>query len=280
MPAEPSSAIVTGSAGTLGRALAVRLARDGWRLALADVDDPRNRETAAAVVAAGGAARCERLDVADADNWQRLHDRLRADWPRLDLLVNCAGLAGGGCVGDMPLADWRRVLDVSLMGVVYGCHTLVPWLKANPAGAHLVNIASYAAFVPFPEAAAYNTAKAGVMALTETLRVELARSRVGVTVVCPAFFASGLVTTALMHTEKQRDYMAREMHGATVSADEIAAAVVAAVERNAPYVVIPFKARYYWYLKRLFPRYFLRRVTQLYAAELENREASDGHAQS
>jgi NAD(P)-dependent dehydrogenase (short-subunit alcohol dehydrogenase family) len=272
------TAIVTGSAGTLGRALAVRLARDGWRIALCDVNDERNRETAAAVEAAGGAARCERLDVADADDWQRLHDRLRADWPRLDLLVNCAGLAGAGLIGDMPLEDWRRVFDVSFWGVVHGCHTMVEWLKANPAGAHVVNIASYAAFVPFPEAAAYNTAKAGVLALSETLRVELARSRVGVTVVCPGFFESGLVATALMRTQEQRDYMVREMRESSASADAIATAVATAVRRNAPYVILPFQARYYWYLKRWCPRFFLRRVTQKYAIELESRKMADDDA--
>jgi NAD(P)-dependent dehydrogenase (short-subunit alcohol dehydrogenase family) len=280
MAVPPRNAIVTGAAGTLGRALAVRLARDGWRLALADVHDERNRETAAAVEAAGGEARCERLDVTDADDWRRLHDRLRADWPHLDLLVNNAGLAGAGCVGDMPLADWRRVLDVNLMGAVYGCHTLVEWLKQNPAGAQIVNVASFAAFVVFPEMAAYNTAKAGVMALSETLRGELSPHRVGVTVACPGFFPSGLAESAVIRTPAQRDYMNREMNRAKVTVEEIAEAVVAGAERNAPYVLVPFRATKYWYLKRLFPRIYLDRVVRKYAKVLASREASNVDAQS
>lgn len=260
------NAIVTGAAGSLGRATAMRLARDGWRIALADVDDDENRATAAAVVAAGGEARCEHLDVTDAAAWQALHDRLRADWSTLDLLVNNAGIAGAGHVGEMPLDDWRRVVDVDLWGVVYGCHTMIGWLKQNPAGAHVVNVASFAGFASLPEMAAYNVAKAGVIALSETMRTELAADRVGVTVVCPGFFPSGLGRLARFRTQGQRDFMDEAMRDARINADRIAVRIVRAVARNRPYVILPCRARFIWLFKRLFPRLFLRRVAKLYAA--------------
>jgi NAD(P)-dependent dehydrogenase (short-subunit alcohol dehydrogenase family) len=266
MPNLRRSAIVTGSAGALGRAVAVRLARDGWRIALADVDDDGNRATATAVAAAGGEPRCERLDVADAVAWRDLVDRLKADWPQLDLLVNNAGIAAAGRVGEMSLDDWRHVVDVDLWGAVYGCHTCVEWLKQNPAGSHVVNVASFAGFAALPEMAAYNTAKAGVIALSETMRTELAAERVGVTVVCPGFFASGLGRLARMQTQSQRDFMDEAMRNARIAADDIAAAIVEAVARNRPYVVLPARARRFWLLKRLFPEFFLRRVLKLYAA--------------
>src|SRR6185369_6742508 len=192
MPNPRRNAIVTGSAGTLGRAIAVRLARDGWRIALADLNDDGNRETAAAVAAAGGEARCERLDVTDAAAWRALVERLRAEWSQLDLLVNNAGIAGAGRVGVMSLDDWRQIVDVDLWGVIYGCHTCIGWLQENAARPHVVNIASFAGFASLHEMGAYNVAKAGVISLSETMRMDLAARHVGVTVVCPTFFPSGL----------------------------------------------------------------------------------------
>lgn len=270
MSDRPRTAIVTGAAGGLGRALAVRLARAGWSLVLVDVDDDGNR---AAAAAAGGEVRCERLDVADADAWLALHDRLRADRTHLDLLVNNAGIAAAGNVGEMSLDRWRRVLDVNLSGVIHGCHTFVPWLKENPAGAHVVNVASFAAFASLPEMAAYNVSKAGVVALSETMRAELAADRVGVTVVCPGFFPTGLARNALMQHESQREFTEEMMRLSPITADQVAEAILRAVERNDPYVIVPARARRFWFMKRFFPKFFLRQIARRYQQHKAEKDA-------
>ena len=90
-----------------------------------------------------------------------------------DLLVNNAGIGGSGEVGRFSLESWRQLLEVNLFGGVMGCHTMVEWLKANPRGAHLMNTASFAAMAAAPSMAAYNVAKAGMLALSETLYGEL-----------------------------------------------------------------------------------------------------------
>lgn len=253
--------------------MAVRLARNGWRTVLVDVDDEGNRATAAAVADVGGEARCEHLDVADADAWQALCDRLRADRPHLDLLVNNAGIAAAGCVDEMPIDHWRRVLEVNLSGVIHGCRTFVPWLKQNPAGAHVVNVASFAAFVGFPEMGAYNVTKAGVLALSETMRTELAAERVGVTVVCPGFFPTGLARNALMQCESQREFTENMMQNASISADDVAAAILRAVARNRPYVILPARARRFWLFKRMFPGLFLQFVSRRYRRHKARKDA-------
>jgi NAD(P)-dependent dehydrogenase (short-subunit alcohol dehydrogenase family) len=258
------TAVVTGSAGTLGRALAVRLARRGYQLALVDLDDARNRETLSLVEAAGGSGRLEPLDVASPDDWRALHDRLRAAWPRLDMLVNCAGIAGAGHVGEFPPEDWRRLLDVDLMSVVYACHTLVPWLKEGGRSAYLVNVASFAGFGCLPEMAAYNVAKAGVIALSETLRAELAPAGVGVSVVCPWFFRSGLLERAKMCSDDQKEFARKAMDNARGTADEVADDVMRAVDKRRFYVVQAGLALRYWRLKRLLPEWFLGKVSQQY----------------
>jgi NAD(P)-dependent dehydrogenase (short-subunit alcohol dehydrogenase family) len=268
MPAERRYAIVTGSAGGLGRALAVRLAREAYQLALVDIDETANRETATVVAAAGGNSSTHCLDVTDAVGWRHLADRLRIDWPRVDLLINNAGIAGSGDVGDFPVEQWQRMLDVNLRAAVLGCHTFAQQMKEQGSG-HVVNVASFAAFACLPGMAAYNVSKAGVLALSETLRIEWAPHGIGVTVVCPGFFPTQLLRSAYMHTQQHREFAERAMQNARISPDDVAAAVLDAVTRNRPYVVLPSRARWYWRIKRFAPTWFsnfiLRRYRQVLA---------------
>jgi short-subunit dehydrogenase len=110
--------------------------------------------------------------------------------------------------------------------------------------------------------AAYNVAKAGVVALSETMRIELAGHRVGVTVVCPGFFSTGLMNRARMQKPEQRDFAERSMKLSKITADDVAAAALDAARRNQLYVVLPRRARRYWYLKRFIPNFFFNRVTR------------------
>lgn len=266
---DAKTAVVTGSAGTLGRAFAVRLAREGRRLALVDFNEPGNLETLRLVEAAGGTATVEMCDVRDPAAWNALHDRLRARWTHLDLLVNNAGVAGAGAMGEFPLDDWQWVLDTNLRSVVLGCHTFARWLRENPAGSQVINVASLAAFAALPSMGAYNVAKAGVMALSETLRTEWKAAGVSVTVVCPGFFPSGLVTAARMMTDEQRNFTQRAMDEAGFTADDVAAAALHGAERGRMYVLLPRKARVLWRIKRWFPRLYLRLIANRYRKACE-----------
>lgn len=268
MPGQPRTAMITGSAGGLGRAIALALARRGWHLALADVDQAGNAETAAQVAAAGGHGLALALDVTRQADWQAAHDRLRGLWPQLDLLANNAGVACAGEVGACPLDDWNWVLDTNLRGTLLGCHTFVAWLKKNPRGGHILNTASAAAFVAAPTMAAYNVSKAGVVTLSETLYAELAAQRVGVTVVCPGFFSTGLLEAARFQTDAQRRLAENLTRQARFSADDVAAAALAGVERKQLYVVLPARARRWWRMKRWFPAAFMRIVARRFAQGL------------
>jgi NAD(P)-dependent dehydrogenase (short-subunit alcohol dehydrogenase family) len=104
----------------------------------------------------------------------------------VDLVVNNAGVGAGGRIGELSIEDWRWT-DVDLYGVIHGCHVFVPILREQGRG-HVLNVASAAGLLCAPHMAAYNVAKAGVVALSETLAAELAGSGVGVTVLCPTFF--------------------------------------------------------------------------------------------
>jgi len=115
----PGTAIVTGAASGLGRAIADALLADGWTVACVDLSDPLDRW--AAERPAGSREQRIAMDVRDGGAWQALHDRLRHEWRDLDLLVNAAGVGATGVVGTLPELQWRRVIDTNLIGTALGC---------------------------------------------------------------------------------------------------------------------------------------------------------------
>jgi NAD(P)-dependent dehydrogenase (short-subunit alcohol dehydrogenase family) len=268
-------AIVTGSARGLGRALAVRLAGDGWFVALADLNDHGNAETLELVRQAGGDGRIEHLDVTQPEAWQSLRQRLEADWPQLDLLANNAGVAGSGQVGEFALEDWRWLLEINLYGTIFGCHAMIPWLKRNPSGAHILNTASFAGIASAPGMAAYNVSKAGVISLSETLSSELAPHRVGVTVLCPGFFRTGLLKDARMQDRADRARALLLMRNARFTAADVADAALRAMQRKECYVIMPARARHAWRLKRWLPRTFLKLVVRIFASNTKDECAKN-----
>lgn len=265
-------AIVTGAASGLGRAIAIELARHGWHVALADVNEAGSQETLALVRAAGGEGRVELLDVTKPDEWRGLRDKLQGAWPNLDLLVNNAGVGLGGEVGKLPLDDWHWIININLYGAIYGCHTLVDWLKSNPRGAHIVNIASMAAVASAPAMAPYNVTKAGVLSLSETLYGELKPYNIGVTAVCPAFVPTNIVRDSRFQNEQQRKAAAKLMSKSRTTADDVARRVVRAIERRQLYVMVPGVAAFYWRLKRLAPRFVLDLIARRHARETAPRK--------
>ena len=256
------TAIVTGGASGLGRALCRRLARDGWEIAICDIDEVGAAETLQLVRDAGGEGRVERLDVTDAAAWSSLRKRLETDWPQLDLLINNAGVAVSGEVGQCALEDWHWIVNINIWNAIHGCHTFVDWLKRNPRGGYLINTASLAAIGSFPGMAAYNLTKAALVSLSETLHAELRPHGVGVTVLCPSFFPTSLLDSARFSTEHDQRMARSEFLQSRLTADAVADAAVAAMHARRLYVVLPAKGRWIWWLKRLSPTLFFWAVAR------------------
>jgi NAD(P)-dependent dehydrogenase (short-subunit alcohol dehydrogenase family) len=259
----PRHALITGAGSGLGRALAVRLARDGWHVAVCDIDEAGSRETVSLVERAGGTAEAERLDVTSPGEWEGLRDRLRERWERIDLLVNNAGVSGAGEVGRFPLEDWRWILDVNLFGVIHGCHYFVDWLAENPEGGHVVNTASMAAVASAPTMGGYNVSKAAVVSLSETLYAELLQRGVGVTVLCPGFVATNLLDAGRWHRPALKARAEKHFETARITADDVAEATLRAIRRRQLYVVLPLRGRVFWRLKRLVPQWFMTQVARI-----------------
>jgi NAD(P)-dependent dehydrogenase (short-subunit alcohol dehydrogenase family) len=258
----PATAIVTGAANGLGRAIAAALLADGWTVACVDLPAAIDRRDAEQT-ATRGELRIA-MDVRDGTAWRSLHERLRRDWDHLDLLVNAAGVGATGEVGTVPEDQWRRVIDTNLLGTALGCETFLPWLRSNRHRPHLVNVASIAAVLAPASMAAYSASKAGVVALSEAIAAECPRRRPGVTIVCPGFFRSGLLDTWHFTSPVERREAERRMAITWWTSDRVARRVLRAVRCNRRYVVVGLQARWLWRLKRLAPRLTTALVRAIY----------------
>jgi short-subunit dehydrogenase len=259
--------VITGAASGFGRAIAVELGRRGAHLLLSDVNVPGTEETARLATGAGAeGVRVIRCDVTRLEDVEAL---AAASESPTDLVVNNAGVASGGRVGDLAMADWRWTIDVDLMGVIHGCHVFVPRLRAQKRG-HILNVASAAGLVSLPFMGAYNAAKAGVVALSETLAAELDGSGVGVTVLCPTFFRSGIVENGRFVDEGSRK-AAETLLSRGWEAERVVRAALKAVDRNKLFCVPMPDGRWLWRLKRLVPSAFVDLVGRIQVSTAPGR---------
>ncbi len=177
-------AFVTGAASGIGLGIARALAARGVRVMLADLD----RAGLASALAGIGDAAAVVCDVADAVSVRAAAATTMDRFGRVDILVNNAGVSFGAEVGATPLADWRWIVDVNLMGVVHGVETFVPLIKAAAQGGHIVNTASMTGFwAGLPGLAPYAATKFAVVGYSDAIRAELAPFGIGVSVLAPGW---------------------------------------------------------------------------------------------
>lgn len=240
----------------------------------ADVDLDAAVETASQ---AGAAARVYpvRCDVTSSEAVQELaafaEDRLGG----VDLLINNAGVALGGPMGVVPLADWRWIMGVNLWGPIHGCHHFVPLFRRQGAG-HILNVASAAGLLSAPEMAAYNVTKAGVVALSETLRAELSGANIGVTVLCPTFFRTNIVASGRLYVDGGRALVEALMDRATITAEGVARAGLDGCAADRLYVLPQQDGAWLWRLKRAAPAMFHGQLTGPLVALGERMASADG----
>ena len=178
-------ALVTGGASGLGLAMVKELVADGAKVLVVDVHEIAPE----GVLPAGVEYR--QLDVRSDEAWEETRNWVEATWGGLDLLFNNAGVAAGGRIDVESMDNWHWIIDINLLGVVRGCRTFVPMMR-EAGGGHIVNTASLAGLVHAPTMASYNAVKAAVVAVSETLRHELAPDNIEVSVICPSFFRTNL----------------------------------------------------------------------------------------
>jgi len=194
---EGKVAAITGAASGFGRELARLGANHRMRLALADVQRDALDVVVKELKRAGAVVISDVVDVAQSSQVQRFAEHAFSSFGQVNLLINNAGVGGGGYVWENTARDWQWVMGVNLMGVVHGVQHFIPrMLQANQNGepAHIVNTASVAGWLAAPLMGVYNVSKHAVIALSETLHhdLRLAQSTIGVSVLCPAFVPTGI----------------------------------------------------------------------------------------
>ena len=170
------SAIVTGAAGGLGRAIATLLASEGAAIAATDVNEPGGREVAAAIKAAGGRAIFIKHDVSSENDWRRVIDKTVAEFGRLDILVNNAGIMIMRDIENMTLEEWRRLMSINLDGVFLGTKHAAPAMKKSGGGS-IINMSSAAGIVGTAHStAAYSASKGAVRLFTKSSALEFSNA--------------------------------------------------------------------------------------------------------
>jgi NAD(P)-dependent dehydrogenase (short-subunit alcohol dehydrogenase family) len=191
---EGRSAIVTGAASGIGRAVAEAFADAGMRLTITDVNEDNLRQLATQLGDAGVEVEAVVADVRDPDAVDRVGRAAMERFGQLHVAVNNAGIVNGGYSWELSLDEWHRVLDTNLWGVIHGVRSFVPLILESGQGGHVVNTASMAAVLPVNRIAPYTVAKHGVLGLSDVLRLELADASppIGVSVLLPGMIRTGM----------------------------------------------------------------------------------------
>jgi NAD(P)-dependent dehydrogenase (short-subunit alcohol dehydrogenase family) len=266
--------VVTGAASGIGRATARAIVQAGGRVVLTDL---RPEPLAAVAAELGDAAVLHRaLDVADVDAMRALADATHAAHGSVDVVLNVAGIATWGAVERLSHEQWRRTIDVDLMGPIHAIEAFVPEMVRAGRGGQLVNVASAAGLVALPWHAPYSAAKFGLRGVSEVLRFDLRRHRIGVTLVCPGGVDTGLVDTVDI---AGIDMVALRAGGFTKrfrkhakTPEHVAERILDGVTRNRKLVHTSADIRLLYGLERLAPPAYdalMRAVNARVVAELE-----------
>jgi NAD(P)-dependent dehydrogenase (short-subunit alcohol dehydrogenase family) len=229
--------LITGAAGGIGRATALRLAREGAELYLTDLNAEGLDETAAAAAAAGATvAGQQALDIADYDAVAGFAADIHAAHPAMDVVMNIAGISAWGTVDRLTHQHWRSMVDVNLMGPIHVIETFVPPMVAARRGGRLVNVSSASGLVALPWHAAYSASKFGLRGVSEVLRFDLARHRIGVCLVVPGAVDTPLVQTVQIAGIDRGDpnvqRWVKRFSAHAISPETAADKIVAGVARN------------------------------------------------
>jgi short-subunit dehydrogenase len=248
-------AFITGAGSGLGRALALALAADGWKLGVADIRQQRLDEVCSLIEELGGQAFPFGLDVSDKDDYARVAKDMTAH-VGIDLLINNAGVGDGGPFVDYSLANWDWIVGINQMGAIYGTHYFLPSMIAQ-GGGHIINIASAAGFSNAPMMASYNATKAAVISLSETLYVELKPNNIKVSVVMPLFFKTNIMESSTASDEIK--HMSNLLVATSnLEAETVAHKLLTEAGNGKFRIYAPRRSRTLHWFSRIFPNLFLK----------------------
>jgi NAD(P)-dependent dehydrogenase (short-subunit alcohol dehydrogenase family) len=267
------TAVVTGAGSGIGRAIALRLAREGANLHLLDIDLPAAERVAEEARQLGVEAASTRCDVSQLAELEAAVAEIRSRWQGVDILVNNAGIAWYGHSLKMPADDWDKLLAINLHAPIQLSRLLLPVLLKQPE-AHIVNMASISGWVCGARMTAYHASKFGLIGFSEALRAEFLARRIGVTAVCP-----GPVRTNL-YRASETSYADRDTPEPPAwlctTPERVAQATIRAIYRNKAIALVSPMAWLLYYSKRLAPWFFY--TLHHFGQKRKKSKATDGKA--
>ena len=252
-----ATAIITGGASGIGRALGEELAKRGCAVVLADLQIELAQEVASEIRVSGGRAEAMSIDVTDFPAMEQLVQETATRAGRLDYIFNNAGILIAGPVNSCGIEDWNQIVDVNLLGVIHGIKAAYKIMMAQGFG-HIINTASMAGLLPSPGNILYSTTKHGVVGLSKSLRVEAAEMGVRVSALCPGFIRTPILEGGgkygkmliEMPLEQQRRMWERFK---PMSPNIFAQKVVHSVAKNKAIIIVPSWWKLFWWMERLSP---------------------------
>lgn len=255
--------LVTGAASGIGRATAAAVAARGAELYLTDVDAAGLDRAVAEITAAGGRVGFSRaLDIRDHEAVVEMAADVHAAHGSMDVVMNVAGVSTWGTIDRLEHEDWRQMIDVNLVGPISVLECFVPAMIDAGRGGHIVNVSSAAGLFGLPWHAAYSASKFGLRGVSEVLRFDLRRHRIGVSLVCPGAVRTPLVGSAkIVGVDRDSPTIAKlvarfERHA--VSPEHVAAKIIEGVEKDRYMVFTSADIRIgYWVQRKFAPPYEL-----------------------
>ena len=216
-------AIVTGAGSGIGRAVALRLAAEGARVIVSDVEEVAAKAVAREI---GGETLVRKTDVTNPNEVEALVGTAVDEWDGLDVMVNNAGIGVAGTVADTQEEDYEMVMDVCLKGTFFGMKYAIPAIRESGGGS-VINMSSVAALVGIPDRAVYSAAKGAILAITRAAAIDHVEEGVRVNCIAPGTVDTpwiGRITAGYDDPEEaRRNMQARQPHGRLVAPEEIAA---------------------------------------------------------
>ena len=266
--------VVTGGASGLGKALAIKWAQSGANVCIADINEELGNSCVDEINATGGSAFFHPCDVTKVKQIQALKSELVARWSQVDLVINNAGVATADRLEDEAISQWQWVFEINLFALVKVSQIFTPLFKSQGHG-YFVNVASQAGITPIPYMSSYNTSKAAVVSLSETMRLELADDNIGVSVLCPGFFKTNLGSSLRTKLSGMKTMLDRVFEKAEITAEQVAEQTYNAVSKEAFYIVTHKEGKKIFQLKQLLPmRWYLNMVLKQ-TANLRKRISAD-----
>jgi NAD(P)-dependent dehydrogenase (short-subunit alcohol dehydrogenase family)/pimeloyl-ACP methyl ester carboxylesterase len=241
--------LITGAGSGIGRATALAFAEQGADVLAVDIDEGSAKATATTARQYVVDAHALAGDVADSAGMLALAQRVRAEFGVPDIVMANAGIGMAGPFLDTDEADWQRIINVNLLGVVHTLKAFAPLLVERDQGGQLVVTASAAAFLPWPSLAAYSTTKAAVLSLAQSLRTELSPHGIGVSAICPGIVATNITnTTRFVGQDAETERVSQQRTTALYAKrhygpEKVATAVVKAVRENIAVLPVTPEAR-------------------------------------